>query len=108
MTQAAGTDADWRKRFDATRRKIRRLRRNVVLEDTPEFRTSVRETRSAIRIQRGPYSLTFDRRTAMVTRAVVAGVRLDQVSSDPGLQLLPYGVNGHILGQCPDWGDTHR
>ena len=79
MSSVKRARGNWRQRYDATRRKIARLRKAVDLDAVPQYRVEVRETARTIEIARETYTLVFDKRRAMVTRAVIEGTRLDEV-----------------------------
>jgi len=68
-----------RGRYQATRGKIARLRREVKLQDNPQYRVSVRKTAGSITLERETYQLVFDKRSAMVRRAVIEGRKLNEV-----------------------------
>lgn len=93
--------SNWRARYDATRRKIARLRAKVKLDDVPQYRVKVTETARTITIERETYSLVFDKRRAMVTRAVIDGIALNGVCLP---HLLVIDEDGRALKQMDSTG----
>ena len=81
MSNSTGNKVvDWRKQFDKTRKKITRLRQAARLDASPQYRLDVKKTSRTISIERETYRLVFDKQRAMVTEAVIDGVRLDGVT----------------------------
>ncbi len=78
-SMAATPAPDIRSLYNTTREKIAEIRANVNLEENPAYRVAVKETARTITLSREPYSITFDRKSAMVRSAVIDGVKLDEV-----------------------------
>ena len=79
MTKKSSAKTNWRERYEQTRKKIARLRKEVSLEDNPQYTVEVKETAKSITLTRETHSITFDKKRAMVTSAVADGVKLGSV-----------------------------
>ena len=88
---------DIRSRYASTRRKISRIRARANLAEHPQYRVAVTETARAITLSREPYSITFDKRSAMVRSAVLDGVKLRDVRLP---HLLIIGADGDVQRQA--------
>mgnify|MGYP005839845539 CR=1 FL=1 len=79
MSEEIKKKENWRARYEATRKKIAEIREQVDLNENPQYFTGIKETKKEITIEREPYSLVFDKKRAMVTKANITDVKLGNV-----------------------------